>query len=307
VNDPLVSVCIGAYNRASLIRETLDSVLSQTYSHLEIIVVDDASTDGTADVVASYGSRVRLIRRDANSGMCPVTRNQALRAATGDYVAFLDSDDTWYPTKIERQVAFLERHPDIPLCHTYCHLIDGHSQVVGIRHEGRLLPTGDCFESLLHHCWITISSVMIRRDLPDRVGGGFTEDPHYGIWGEDHEFLLRVARKYPIGLVDDVLTKYRRANQNISSGNWRQIPESYLFHAMLLDRRDLWEDRVSRCLVLDALLGVCCANAEFWRGQGYPLRARWFCKEGLKRSPLNRSLWLSFFKSFFSQHVADVA
>lgn len=290
MSAPLVSVCIGAYNRARYIRETLDSVLAQTYRNVEIIVVDDASTDDTAAIIASYGERVRLIRRATNSGMCPITRNQAFRAATGTYVAFLDSDDAWYPPKLERQVEFLESHSDIPLCHTYCHLMDEESRITGIRHEGRLPPTGDCFAPLLRHCWITISSVMIRRNLAETIGY-FVEDPRYGVWGEDHEFFLRVARRYPIGLVDEVLTRYRRATQNISAGNWRQIPESYPFHAMLLERRDIWEGRVPRSEMVGALLDICAENAEYWRGQGFRDRTWWFCRQGLMRCPWHGPLW----------------
>lgn len=291
MNPPLVSVCIGAYNRARYIRETLDSVFAQTYPHLEVIVVDDASTDGTADIVASYGSRVRLIRRDRNSGMCPITRNQAARAATGDYVAFLDSDDAWYPQKLEKQVALLEARPDLPLCHTYCHVMDEESRITGIRHEGALPPTGRCFEALLHHCFITISSVMIRRTLFDEVGGYFIEDPRYGIWGEDLEFFLRVARRFPIGLVDAVLTRYRRAQTGISTGNWRQIPESAPMHRMVVDRRDIWQGVVPRRVVVDAFAGACRTNAAYWRGRGYPARAVWLALYGLRTAPWSPALF----------------
>ena len=291
MSGPLVSVCIGSYNRERYIRETLDSVFAQTYRPLEVVVVDDASTDRTVEVIRSYGDRVRLITRTENSGMCPITRNQAVRAATGTYVALVDSDDAWYPTKIEKQVALLEARPDIPLCHTYAHLIDEDSQVFGIRHEGRLPPSGDCFEMLLRHCWITISSILVRRELFDEIGW-FTEDPRYGIWGEDLEFFLRVAKRHPLGLVDEVLTRYRRARQNISGGNWRQTPESVPFHAMVLDRPDLWEGRVPRAEVVAAFCDVCLANAQYWRGQGWPARGLHFVREALARDPGCGRMWM---------------
>jgi glycosyltransferase involved in cell wall biosynthesis len=110
MSGPLVSVCIGAYNRKDYIRECVDSALGQTWTNREVIVVDDASTDGTREILESYGRDIRLILRDKNSGICPVTRNQAAQAARGGYVAFLDSDDKWYPQKLAKQVEF----PDVP-------------------------------------------------------------------------------------------------------------------------------------------------------------------------------------------------
>jgi glycosyltransferase involved in cell wall biosynthesis len=288
---PLVSVCIGTYNRARYVQETLDSVFAQTYRPLEVVVVDDASTDGTPELVERlYGDRVRLIRRATNSGMCPITRNQAAQAATGRYLAFLDSDDGWYPTKIEKQVALLEAHPVYPLCHTYAHLIDEESQVFGTRHEGRMPPTGDCFAALLRHCWITISSILVRRELFDEIGW-FTEDPRYGIWGEDHEFFLRVARRHPVALVEEPLARYRRARQNISAGNWRQTPESVPFHEMVLNRPDLWEGRASRRAVVEAFGDVCLENARHWRARGRPERAAWFALRALRHDPARAAVW----------------
>ncbi len=291
MSAPLVSVCIGTFNRVRYVEETLDSVFAQTYPALDVVVVDDASTDGTPDLIARrYGDRVRLIRRTTNSGMCPITRNQAARAATGRYLAFLDSDDAWYPTKLAKQVAQLEAHPEYALSHTYAHLMDEHSQVFGVRHEGRLPPSGDCFEALLRHCWITISSILVRREVFDEIGW-FIEDPRYGIWGEDHEFFLRVARRHPVGLVDEVLTRYRRARQNISGGNWKQTPESVPFHAMVVDRPDLWAGRVPRSAMVAAFGDVCLENARHWRACGRPDRAAWFAWQALGRSPARGEVW----------------
>ena len=303
MTQPLVSVCIGSYNREKYIRETLDSVFAQTYPNLEVIVVDDASTDRTVEIVQSYGERVRLIRRETNSGMCPVTRNQAVRAATGDYVALLDSDDGWYPAKIERQVAFLESHREIPLCHTYCHIMDENSHVTGIRHEGNLPPTGNLFKKLLRHCFITISSVMVRRNIFDEVGW-FIEDPRYGIWGEDLEFFLRVAKKYQIGLVDEneVLARYRRYPQNISGGNWKCTPESVPLHRMMIDRPDIWKGAVPRNEVVEAFVETSLENCQYWQDRGFSDRARFFAADALKFAPVKFQLWKLLLKSLIGTH-----
>ena len=299
MNRPLVSVCIGAYNRDRYIRETLDSVFAQTYPNMEVIVVDDASTDRTVELVRSYGDRVRLIRRDTNSGICPVTRNQAARAATGEFLAFLDSDDGWYPEKLQKQVDFLLAHPDVPLCHTYCHLIDEDSKVYGIRHEGHLPPTGPCFRELLRHCFVTISSVMMQRGLFERVGGPFIEDRRYGVWGEEHEFLLRVARTFPIGLVDEVLARYRQSPSNISAGNWKCTPQSVPFHRMILDRRDIWEGVTPCAEPLDAFVGACLENCVHWRDRGFLGRATYFAALAWRHDPFNRRVAGQLLRSVF--------
>lgn len=288
---PLISVCIGVYNREKYIRETLEDVFAQTYKPLEIIVVDDASTDGTVDILERYGDRIKLIKRSANSGICPVTRNQAWRAATGTYTAFLDSDDGWLPDKIEKQVAFLEEYPDIPLCHTYCLLMDEYSKPCGIRHEGALPPTGPCFKALLRHCIITNSAVMMRNNIHEKVGGRFIEDRRYGIWGEDLEFYLRVARSYDVGLIEEPLTKYRRSESNISSGNWKYIPESVPAHELILRRPDIWRGIVERSEVVGSVVDNARANGRYWAERGYTGRVLWNWSRVLRYRPWSPAVW----------------
>lgn len=289
---PLVSVCIGSYNRDKYIRETLESVFAQTYRNIEVIVVDDASTDGTVRVIREFGDRVKLIIREKNSGMCPVTRNQACRAATGKYVALLDSDDAWYPTKVERQVEFLEAHSDVPLCHTYCHVIDEESHVLGIRHEKNLPPTGDYFRPLLQHCWITISSVMMRRSLIDEIGP-FNEGEPYGRLGEDMEFFLRVARKYPIGIAaeSEVLARYRVSAAGITHGNWRARPKPVPLMRALVDRDDIWRGQVTRREMCRAFEAMALENCVHWRDRGFADRALYFAWAAWKLSPVSPRVW----------------
>src|SRR5919201_1733113 len=109
--NPTVSVVIAVYNGARWIAETLDSVLAQSFPRFEVIVVDDGSTDATPAVAASYGDRVRYLRQD-NGGQ-PSARNAGIRAARGSYIAFVDADDLWVPTKLQMQVDFLARQPSL--------------------------------------------------------------------------------------------------------------------------------------------------------------------------------------------------
>lgn len=291
LRSPLVSVCIGAYNRKDYIRECVDSALAQTWPNKEIVVVDDASSDGTREILQSYGGAIRLILRDKNSGICPITRNQAAEAARGEYVAFLDSDDLWYPQKLARQVAFMESHPEVPLCHTLCNVIDESSEVVGVRHGLGVVPeTGMIFERLLDHCWITITSVMVRKSLFAEIGW-FNPDPPYGYLGEDHEFFLRVSRKYPIGLVPEVLAGFRKAGQGITAKNWTANPEPVPLFQALLERKDIWGGMVSRKRMVRAITDKCNENALFYRGRRQWDRARWFAMQSLKANLLDIRGW----------------
>ncbi len=297
MSEPLVSICIGAYNRKDYIRECVDSALAQTWSNKEVIVVDDASTDGTREILKTYRDSIRLILRDQNSGICPITRNQAAQAARGEFIAFLDSDDLWYPEKLARQMKFMLEHPDVPLCHTLCNVINEKSEVVGVRHGLGVVPgTGMIFERLLEHCWVTISSVMVRRKLFEEVGW-FNPDPPYGYLGEDHEFFLRVSRRYAIGFVPEPLVGYRKAGQGITAKNWKASPEAAPLFEALIGRTDIWKGVVPKRRMVRAHSDACIANAEFWRANGERSRAIYFCRRGLRRDPLNAKLWREAFKS----------
>lgn len=298
MKEPLVSVCIGAFNQERYIRECVESIVAQTYPHLEIIVADNASTDQTLTILESYGERVQTIKRASNSGMCSTTRNLAAQKARGEYIAFLDSDDAWEPTKIEKQVRFLETHPLIPLCHTSCRIMDAHSVLNGIRHEGRIPPTGPYFEALLEHCWITISSVMIRRSLYAECGP-FSESKPYGQLGEDYEFFLKVARSHDIGFLPEVLARYRKAGTGISQSDWRNFPEAFPFMLALWGRADIFCGLTSPARINEAVWRSAAAGAQFWRDRGYAGRAAYFPVQYLLRRPWYKAAWLELGKSLY--------
>ena len=120
-NLPLISVIIPTYNRGSLILGAVNSVLNQTYRNIELLVVDDCSTDNTSQILENLkDSRIKYIRLEKNSGAC-TARNKGIEYASGEFIAFNDSDDLWLPEKLERQLAFLkENNADIVLCKMEC-------------------------------------------------------------------------------------------------------------------------------------------------------------------------------------------
>ena len=132
----LVSIIMPTYNCARFIRESIDSVLAQTYTNWELIIVDDSSTDNTAEMIANFNDpRIHYLRNEQNEGAA-LTRNKALRAVKGRYIAFLDSDDLWHPDKLERQIAFMEQNGYAFTYHEYTE-IDESSNPIGIYVSGK--------------------------------------------------------------------------------------------------------------------------------------------------------------------------
>lgn len=299
---PSISVCIGAYNRQDYIRECIDSVLSQTRPADEIVVVDDASTDGTLDILKSYGDAIRLIERDTNSGMCQITRNQATRAATGDLIAYLDSDDAWFPDKLAEQESFMLAHPGIDLCHTYAEVMDADSRAVGIRHEGIIPPTGDCYYHMLRQCVITISSVMVRRRIFDRVGY-FNEDRFWRI-GEDSEFFFRVTRDQDVGFINRVLTRYRKSEAGITATSWNYTPRVLPIHEWLLHHSERWRSESDRSRILDIIRSDCEENAIYWRGRKQKEYTLHHARKWVRYAPFAPRAWAELGKSVLMRRQA---
>lgn len=203
LDRPVVSVIIPTYNRAHLLRRTLDSVRAQTFADFEVLVVDDGSTDDTEAVVTGYDdARVRYLRQPENRGVS-AARNRGLREVRGEFIAFLDSDDEWLPDKLARQVArFRELPEEVGLVYTGVESVfgDGSRQVD--------LPKwrGDVYRMMLLKNVIHGggSNVMLRRNVVASVG--FFDEALPAI--EDYDYWLRVTRFFRIDFVEEALIRY---------------------------------------------------------------------------------------------------
>jgi glycosyltransferase involved in cell wall biosynthesis len=199
--NPLVSVVIPAHNAAGTVVAAVDSALAQTRSNLEILVVDDGSTDGTSDVLRGYGDRIRVLPQEAKGPSC--ARNRAAQLARGEWLAFLDADDLWREEKLERQLATARE--DAGLVHT------GTENFGDLSHIGRYRDTptdrGCLFELLLlRGNFVTTSSVILRTDWFRRLGG-FDEALHVC---EDWDLWLRFSAEGGImACCPEPLTRYR--------------------------------------------------------------------------------------------------
>jgi glycosyltransferase involved in cell wall biosynthesis len=197
---PTVSVVIPAYNAAPYIADTVRSVLCQTYQDVEIIVVDDGSTDGTLARLEEFGDRIR-VHQQANGGVARA-RNTGVGLSTGSWIAFLDADDLWLPNKIERQMTIT----DAPLTFTDRYNFGARGDLPELQSLVTPMRGGDLFVPLLlEGNFITSTSVMIRRALFEQLGGFYT-----GLNGtEDWDLWLRVAERNPIGFCSEPLVRYR--------------------------------------------------------------------------------------------------
>lgn len=294
MTDPLVSVVIGTFNREKYVRQTVDSVLEQTFRDFEVIVVDDASTDRTPEILKSYGDRIRLIRRDCNSGLPSVARNAGMAQAKGRYIAFLDSDDYWYPSKLEKQVELMEAHPDIALSHTFCRVVDEESRPLYVRREKEMPTTGDLFERLVRECFITTSSAMIRNEVFIRTGG-FDESAQLRR-GEDQVFFLRAAHEGKIGFVPQVLTAHRKSPDTISGEGFEFQKSILRTQQWILDHGMLWRDRVAREVPLKAYIETCIGFSFYWQARGDYRKSLCFAAKAWEKAPGDRATGVHLLK-----------
>ena len=192
-----VSVIIPTYNRGWIIKEAIDSVLAQDYTEFELIVVDDGSTDHTSDVLDSYKNVIKVFSQK-NKGVS-AARNRGIAEASGQFIAFLDSDDLWLSQKLSVQIEFFNQTPDVLICQT---------EEVWIRNGLRVnpkkrhkKPSGMIFKPSLELCLVSPSAVMIQRSLFDRVGEFDETLPAC----EDYDLWLRISCGFPIHLIDTPL------------------------------------------------------------------------------------------------------
>ncbi|MGD0730464.1 MAG: glycosyltransferase family 2 protein [Terracidiphilus sp.] len=205
-----ISVIIPAFNAEHYIRTAIESCLGQTCPPHEIIVIDDASTDGTAALAESFPSPVRVIRLAENMGVASA-RNRGVQASTGDWLAFLDADDWFLPMKLELQQRCAAESPNAVLIYTGWRIIG----VDGVEFPGRFKPPSEIMPLLRYRCGFHVGTVALRRDAFDAVGGFDAAC----IGTEDWDLWLRIAARYSVqsfAAVAEPLAVYRRVAGSLS-------------------------------------------------------------------------------------------
>jgi len=217
---PLVSVIIPVYNGERYIEETIRSVMAQTGPSWEIIAVNDGSKDKSLGILIGLAAEEpRLHVISMKNGGVSSARNAGVAGARGRYIAFLDQDDLWVPEKLSRQLARFRENPELGIVFTNESVIDASgaivkSKVLSLSEKNR----GWIFEELVFECFMPVSSVMMMREIFDRVGGF---DPHLAL-AEDYDFFLKAVRIVPVDYVDEPLLLYREHGQ---SGTYTKVDQ----------------------------------------------------------------------------------
>jgi glycosyltransferase involved in cell wall biosynthesis len=194
----VVSVIIPTFNRAQKVVRAISSVLSQAFTDVEIIVVDDGSTDGTKKEVEQFDDLVTYVAHSSNLGVS-AARNTGIKRSGAPLIAFLDSDDHWLPEKLAVQVCFFNDHPKAVACQTGELWIRNGRRVNPMKKH--LKPSGNIFEASLKLCLVSPSAVMLKQSLLDEVGF-FDEDLPVC---EDYDLWLRISCRYPVHLISEPL------------------------------------------------------------------------------------------------------
>lgn len=241
-----VSVVVPAFNQAGYLHEALGSALQQTMADLEVIVVDDGSTDHTRQVCEAFGdARLRYIHQDNDRTMGIGARNHAMLQARGEWIALLDQDDRWAPDKLAKQLGRAGARPEIGAVFCRARFIDGDGQVTG-QQQGAL-PQGDVFHALLGRNHYYAPSGMFRRALLPAIGL-----PHAWVGLGDHALWLAVARRAAVAVVDELLVDYRVHAQGYQALQRRRDLQR------LAD--DFWQLAATQATLLHR--GAACASAR---------------------------------------------
>jgi glycosyltransferase involved in cell wall biosynthesis len=262
---PLISVIVPTFNRWPLLGHALDSVLAQTLRDFELLVVDDGSTDGTAEELKKIGSPLGFFVT-ARKGVA-AARNLGVSQARGRYIAFLDSDDTWLPRKLERQAAFMAQHPEFQICQTEEIWVRN-----GIRVNPRAVhrkPSGDILLPSLALCLVSPSAVMMTKELFERVGGF---DESFPVC-EDYDLWLRIGAEFSVPLIAEALVvKHGGHADQLSRSTWGM--DRYRILALQKLLRSGCLDEAQRTATLAVLRRKVAILAQGARKRGREQEAR---------------------------------
>jgi len=209
-----VSVIMSVYNGEDNLKEAIDSILCQTFQDFQFIIIEDASTDSTYDILKGYGDkRIRIIRNKENIGLTK-SLNKALKYATGKYIARMDADDISEPSRLEKQVRFMEKNKEVMLIScSFMQFGEGNRKII-IRMNENQIKGQLLFGSVLPH-----PGFMFRRELYSKYNIKYNEKMKYA---QDYDFQARISRRFKIACLPDILINYRISSGQISSQKYAE-------------------------------------------------------------------------------------
>jgi len=233
---PKVSIIIPSYNYARFIKETLESVFSQTYKDFEVILVDDGSTDNTLTITKRYLPKIRYIRHPVNLGFAPAM-NTGIREAKGKYLNFLSADDKLLPTFLEKEVAVLEKYPKVGLVFSPVMFMDKKGDEIGKQKiKNGYINKEDGYQGLLTGNFVNLVTALVRSDTVMKVGffnSKLRQNPDWDMW-------IRIAKKSHIAYVPEYLAVYRQHDLNLTAEVKRN------FKKIGKEKRIILQDTVKR-------------------------------------------------------------
>jgi teichuronic acid biosynthesis glycosyltransferase TuaG len=261
------SVVIPTYNRAQILEKAVSSVLTQSYTDFEVIVIDNGSTDHTKEIIdgiKNKDSRVTYFWQE-NSGSPAGSRNTGICHAQGEWLAFLDSDDLFHPQKLERVNQYLRHHPDLVAIAHGAEVKQGSKiiEIRGIKKGLRPQPTFDTL--LLQGNFLTTSATLIRRNILEK-SGGFNPCKEFAMV-EDYDLWLRLARLGSWGFMDEILTTQFVQPDQLSHNI--EVQQENLRHLLMIHLQNL-DPNIYK---IKRLQRICHARVDYYKGKLY-LRAK---------------------------------
>jgi len=291
---PTVSVIIPTYNRAHLVGRAIKSVLDQTYQDFELIVIDDASTDNTEEVVKSFNDeRIKYLKHDENKGGA-AARNTGIKVARGEYIAFQDSDDEWFSQKLEKQMKVFEAaSPEVGVVYTGFWRIESNKKIY-IPSEKVARKEGNIHAELLRGNFVDTPTAVVKKDCFAKVGIFDERLPRLQDW----ELFIRISKDYHFKCVDEPLLISYYQPHSISAD------QSALIRALKLILEKHFEDFKKDKRVLASFFAnsgdLLCSGGEFRQGRSYLIKA-------VKAYPLNIKYLGAALASLLGQRVYNRA
>jgi glycosyltransferase involved in cell wall biosynthesis len=285
-----VSVIMPVLNGERFIAEAIQSVADQTYTNLELVVVDDGSTDRTGELVRRFRDKldIQCVRHEVPQGI-PRSMNDGIRHGTGELISFLDHDDAWFPAFLETQTRYLREHSDVAMVHSDFQTIDVDGRVLEesvSAARGRPRPSGRVFPQLFMESFIVGNSVLIRRECFTQLGM-FDESLKWG----DYLMWMRIARHYQVDYVDAVLTKYRQhptqSTRDLATEPTAHVPTAVQAIERLLELHPEVREELGDRVIRHRLAASYFDQAYRWFRQGDGRNVRAYLNRALRLWPTN--------------------
>jgi glycosyltransferase involved in cell wall biosynthesis len=302
-----VSIIMPVLNGERYIAESVESILAQTYKNYELIVINDGSTDSTAERLQSFAGKLdlKVIRHETRQGVV-TSMNDGLRAASGDYIAFLDHDDAWFPNMLETEAGYLDQVPEASMVHSDFQTIDSLGNVIEesvARCRERKRPTGSVFRELFLDSFIVGNSVLIRKQCFEKLG-----DFDRGlIWG-DYHMWLRVARHYRVDYIPKVLVKYRQhSGQETRTLPARLDKDPVAITALkkILEAYPEVRQEIGEKTIRHRMASIYFGGAYYWFEHRAYRNVRMYLAKAIPLWPGNSRYYLMYAASLLTPSVAE--